>query len=206
LARRYECLLYCDEAHATGVIGETGRGTLEYYGIENAAEIIQMATLSKALGGLGAFVAGTKTLRDYLVQKARSFIYTTALPPAWCRVAMEALRILKTDPSLIGRLRRNIKIFRQGLQESGFQLLGDATPIIPVLTKEVAITMEFSRRLFKEGILAQGIRPPTVSRGQCRVRFTVMATHKEEELREALAVIVRVGRELGLSAKKRVKG
>lgn len=197
LAKKYDCLLYIDEAHATGILGKTGKGALEYFGIEDDA-IIQMGTLSKAVGAFGAYVCGTKMLIDYLINKARPFIYTTALPVSVCACAIAALDIIENDGLLRHRLCENIKFFRQALRSFGFKSSLDPTPVIPLLIGDAVKTMEFSRRLFSKGVFVQGIRPPTVPAGTSRLRITIMATHKKKDLEFALDKIAKIGRDLRL--------
>ena len=182
LAEKYDCLLMIDEAHATGVLGKSGRGALEHFGLKANKRIIQMGTLSKALGGLGGFVCASRELIDYLVNRSRSFIFSTALPAALCASALEAIRIIERDGNQRARLLSNADFLRAGLNSLGFNTLESQTPIIPILAKEPKLTMELSRRLFEEGVFAQGIRPPTVPEGLCRLRVTVMATHTKSDL------------------------
>lgn len=195
LAKKYNCLLYIDEAHATGILGKGGKGALEYFGIEDEA-IIQMGTLSKAVGAFGAYVCGTKMLIDYLINKARPFIYTTALPVSVCAGAIAALGIIENDGLLRHRLCENIKFFRQALRSFGFKISDDPTPVIPLLIGDAVKTIEFSRRLFSKGVFVQGIRPPTVPAGTSRLRITLMATHKKKDLEYALDKIAEIGRQL----------
>ncbi|MEK6715171.1 MAG: 8-amino-7-oxononanoate synthase [Candidatus Omnitrophota bacterium] len=197
LAKKYNCLLYIDEAHATGILGKTGKGALEYFGIEDEA-IIQMGTLSKAVGAFGAYVCGAKILIDYLINKARPFIYTTALPVSVCAGAIAALDIIESDGLLRSGLSENIKFFRQALRSLGFKNSLDPTPVIPLLIGDAVKTMEFSRRLFSKGVFVQGIRPPTVPAGTSRLRITLMATHKKKDLEFALDKIAEIGRQLGI--------
>ena len=199
LAKKYDCLLMIDEAHATGVLGKKGRGALEYFGINPDERIIQMGTLSKALGCLGGFVCGSKDLIDYLVNRSRSFIFSTALPAAICASAIEAIKIIEKDDALRQRLKENASFLRQGLKNIGFDTLDSKdTAIIPLLTKEPALTMEFSRKLFAQRIYAQGIRPPTVPEGLSRLRLSVMATHTIKDLKSALVIFKRIGQGLGI--------
>src|SRR3989339_350415 len=194
LAEEYDCLLMIDEAHATGVLGKNGRGALEHFGIKANERIIQMGTLSKALGGLGGFVCGSGELIDYLVNRSRSFIFSTSLPAALCASALKVIEIIEKDGALRQRLKENANFLRRGLKDMGFDTLDSKdTAIIPVLTKEPKLTMEFSRRLFTEGIFVQGIRPPTVSEGLCRLRITVMATHTKKDLEFTLAKFKELG-------------
>ena len=195
LAKKYNCLLYIDEAHATGILGKTGKGALEYFGIEDDA-IIQMGTLSKAIGVFGAYVCGSKMLIDYLINKARPFIYSTALPVSVCAGAIAALDIIENDGLLRQALSENIKFFRQALRSFGFKNSLDPTPVIPLLIKDAVKTMEFSKRLFSKGVFVQGIRPPTVPAGTSRLRITLMATHKKKDLEYALDKIAKIGKQL----------
>lgn len=198
LAKKYDCLLMIDEAHATGVLGKNGRGVLEHFGIKLDERIIQMGTLSKAIGTLGGFVCGRKSLIDYLINRSRSFIFSTALPAGLCAGAIKAINIIKKDSSLRRRLWDNADFLRNGLQSLGFNTLASQTPIIPVLTREPKLTMAFSRELFKKGIFAQGIRPPSVPEGACRLRVTVMATHTIGDLKFALEKFKNIGKKLGI--------
>lgn len=192
LARKYGCLLMLDEAHATGVLGKNGRGVLEHFGVSCDERIIQMGTLSKAIGALGGFVCGSKDLIKYLINRSRSFIFSTALPAALCASAIEAIDIIEKDGSFRKRLWDNANFLRKGLQSLGFDTLASQTPIIPVLTREPKLTMDFSRELFKEGIFVQGIRPPSVPEGSCRLRLTVTASHTKDDLKFALGVFKKI--------------
>jgi 8-amino-7-oxononanoate synthase len=198
LAKKYDCLLMIDEAHATGVLGKDGSGVLEYFGIKRDKRIIQMGTLSKAIGALGGFVCGRKDLIDYLINRSRTFIFSTALPAGLCAGAIKAINIIKKDGPLRRRLWDNADFLRKGLQSLGFDTLQSQTPIIPVLTGEPKPTMEFSRGLFKEGIFVQGIRPPSVPEGASRLRVTVMATHTISDLKFALEKFKKIGKKLGI--------
>jgi 8-amino-7-oxononanoate synthase len=199
LAKKYNCLLMIDEAHATGVLGKNGRGALEYLGLEGKKDgIIQMGTLSKALGGFGAFVCGSKDLISYLINKSRAFIYTTSLPPSVIAADIKALEILQSNRNLIIRLRENIRFFKSGLKDLGFSVPNDETAIIPLITKDAKLTMEFSKRLFKQSVFSQGIRPPTVPQNQARLRLTLMATHTRRDLRFALDKIGKVAKKINV--------
>ena len=199
LARKYDCLLMLDEAHATGVLGKNGRGTLEHFGLSSDERIIQMGTLSKAIGCLGGFVCGSKDLIEYLINRSRSFIFSTALPAALCASAIEAIEIIEKDFSLRKRLWDNADFLREGLRSLGLDTLDSQTPIIPVLTREPNLTMKFSQELFKEGIFVQGIRPPSVPEGMSRLRVTVTAAHTKTDLEFVLAKFKEVGKKLGIT-------
>ena len=197
LADQYGALVMVDDAHATGVLGRGGRGTGEHFGMAERIEI-QMGTLGKALGGFGAYVAGTQDLIDYLINCCRPFIYTTAIPPAVAAMALAALDIVEEEPQRRARLWENTAYFKAGLERMGFDLGRSETPIVPVLIGDNALTMEADRRLLARGIFAQGIRPPSVPAQGARLRTTLMATHTAEHLDYALASFHEVGKELGL--------
>ena len=199
LAIEFNCMVMIDEAHAMGVLGRSGRGALEFLGLEDRKEhVIQMGTLSKAIGGFGAYVCGTRGLIDYLINHSRSLIYSTALPPMISAANIKALEIIKADPQGRKNLMKNSYLFKKHLISLGFDIGPSQTPIIPLITKEPEVTMEFSRRLFEEGIFVQGIRPPTVPKGQARLRITLMATHSREDLSLALDKIELIGKVLCL--------
>lgn len=197
LADHYDSLVMVDDAHATGVLGEGGRGTAEYFGLMGQVEI-QMGTLGKALGGFGAYVAGSKVLIEYLINRCRTFMYTTALPPAVAAMALAALEIVESEPQRREKLRDNTHYFRNGLTELGFNTLGSETFIIPILIGDNALTMEADRRLIERGVFAQGIRPPTVPPQSSRLRTSLMAIHTKEDLDFALDGFGEVGKQLGL--------
>jgi len=181
IARQRDAWLMDDEAHATGVLGAGGRGAAELLGVEKEIHI-SLGTLSKALGGNGGFAAGSSVLIDYLRNKARSFIYTTAPPPATCAAALAAIRIVRRDPALRESLLSKSDRIRSGLAALGFDTMGSRYHIIPVLMGEASRAIEVSDALFRRGILAPAIRPPTVPRGKSRIRITAMATHTDEDI------------------------
>lgn len=197
LARRYDCLVMIDEAHAFGVLGDHGRGAAEYFGVEDKIDI-QMGTLSKAAGSFGAYCCGSKTLVDFLINKARSFIYTTALPPAVAASARRAIEIIRDEPELRQRLWAGAHYLKRTLNDLGLNTGHCQTPIIPIIVGEPAIAVEFSKRLLEEGIFVGAIRPPTVPQNTARLRLTVTAAHTREDLDTALKKIELVGKELGL--------
>jgi 8-amino-7-oxononanoate synthase len=198
LAERYDATLIVDDAHGTGCLGQTGRGTLQHFGLAGSPDIIVMATLGKALGSFGAFVAGSLDLRHYLINRARSFIFTTALPPLVVASALEALRILDDEPWLRQRLAENAGFMREGLRAQGFNTLDSSTQIIPVLIGEPEKAVVMAHRLFEKGIFIQAIRPPAVPQGSSRLRITVMATHIRQDLAWALEVLCKTGKEMGI--------
>ena len=186
LAKKYGALLLVDEAHATGVFGPTGAGLVEEYGLQQQVDI-QMGTFSKALGSLGGYIAGSRELIRYLIQKARSLIFSTGLPPAVVAASTAALRIARTEPERRAALWRNVRRLREGLTEIGFSLGPSQSQILPLILGEDRKTMAACRLLLKQGVFVQGIRPPSVPPGTARLRIVPMATHTEEEIAEALA-------------------
>jgi glycine C-acetyltransferase len=195
----FGAMLMVDDAHGTGVLGETGRGSAELFNV--TAEIdIQMGTFGKALGSFGAYVAASRETVDYLINRSRSFIFSTSLPPAVLAASLAGLDLVDSAEGMALRkkLADNVTFFRSALQDSGFNTMGSESQIIPVLVGEAGPTMEFSRQLLAEGIFVQGIRPPTVPAGSCRLRCTVMATHTMDDLAWAVETIVRIGKSLGI--------
>lgn len=185
LLDRYGALLLLDDAHGTGALGESGRGTLELLNITHPS-IIQMGTLGKAVGSFGAYAAGERHVIGLLATKARPFIYSTALPPAVAASAKRAIEIIEERPSLVRRLRENSSYMREGLKREGLDTLKSETQIIPVVIGGAKETMEASRGLFEKGVYLQGIRPPTVPAGTSRLRITVTSAHTREDLDFAL--------------------
>lgn len=197
LAEKYNCILMVDEAHATGILGERGSGAVEHFHLEGRVDII-MGTLSKALGGFGAYCAGKRELIEYLINRSRSFIFTTALPPAVVATAIAAIEIIEKEPSLRENLWSNAKYFKDGLEKMGFDTMGTQTPIIPVFVGSERNAVAATEILLKEGVFALGIRPPTVPQGKCRIRATVMANHTKDDLDTALYAFEKAGKTLGL--------
>jgi len=185
LARRYDAMVLVDEAHAFGVLGDHGKGLVEELALEGQVDI-QMGTLSKAAGSFGAYACGTKVLREYLINKSRSFIYTTAMPPALAQASRAAVKIIRDEPRLRLQLKDNADYLRAQIQGMGFDTMNSSTPIIPLLVKDPARAKEMSNRLLQQGIFVQAIRPPTVPSGTSRLRLTVMATHTREDLDQLL--------------------
>lgn len=197
LKERFDALLMVDDAHGTGVLGETGRGTAEHLGCLDRVDL-HMGTLGKALGCSGAYIAANKTIIDTLINRSRSFIFSTSLPPGVPAAAMAALDLVESDEGRLLRekLEHNRVQLADSLTSAGMDLLGSSTQIIPVLTRDPEPTMEMTSRLLEEGVFLQGIRPPTVASGLCRLRATVMASHNAGELEFAAAKILAVYREL----------
>ncbi len=197
LARRYEAITMVDEAHAIGVFGANGRGATEHFQLSQEVDI-RMGTFGKALGCFGAYVAGRKSLIEFLINRGRVFLYTTAVPPSVSASVMASLDIVEQEPKRRERLWENVHTLREGLNHLGFDTLKSQAHIIPVLIGEPEETMEMDRRLLEEKVFAQGIRPPTVPEGKCRLRVTVMATHTREDINFALERFEKVGKELGI--------
>ncbi|MCP9453197.1 MAG: 8-amino-7-oxononanoate synthase [Nitrospira sp.] len=197
LANRYDALLYVDDAHGTGVMGATGRGTLEALAVEHEIPF-HMGTLGKALGSAGAYVVGPRTLIHYLVNTVRPFLFTTAPPPATAAAAQAALTIIQDEPQRRVRLWANRDRLFHGLQRLGFRLTETVSPILPIIVGEAQTAVAFSNHLLARGIYAPAVRPPTVPRGTSRVRVTVTSEHTAEQLEEALQAFEAVGRALRL--------
>ena len=185
LAERYDATVMVDDAHGLGVLGETGGGTIEHFGLENRG-IIQMGTLSKAIGGLGGYVAGSAALIDFLINRARGFIFTTGLPPATLAGASAAIDVIRSNPELRQRLSANVLLLKNALLERGFQLLPSQTQILPLMLGAVDVASQFADALLSHGVYAPAIRPPTVPEGTSRLRISVMASHTTEDLETAV--------------------
>ncbi len=195
VANQYGAILIVDDAHATGVLGENGKGTAAYFGIKDE-NLIHMGTFSKALGTLGGFIAGREAVIEYLRNKARSFIFSTALPPSVCASSIAAVDILEKEPWIQKRLWDNVTRFKEGLENLGYNTLDSQTQIIPMLIGDTDLTMEFAKAIFKRGIYAPGIRPPTVPDGKSRIRTSLMASHTYEQIDRALDVLEDEGKRL----------
>lgn len=197
LADRYNCLTMVDDTHGTGVLGETGRGTAEATGVLGRIDI-ETGSLAKALGGFGAYVVGSRTVIEYLINRARPFIFTCALPPAVLAAVLEALTIVEEEPERRQRLWDNVRHMRAGLRKVGFNVCPSGTQIIPLMVGEAERTMRFCQELLDRGLFAQGIRYPSVPRGTERIRLTVTASHSKAELDTALTALAETGQALHL--------
>ncbi len=197
LANEFGAILMIDDAHASGVLGRNGRGTVDHYDLHGQVDI-QVGTLSKAIGVLGGYVAGPQKLIDYLVQRARPILFSTSHPPAVTAAGMAAIDLLMEEPELIEELWDNTEFFRSGLQALGFDTGVSTTPIIPVIAGDERKAMQLADDLFENGVFAQGIAFPTVPRGKARVRTIVTATHSREDLQYALDIFAKVGKKLGI--------
>jgi glycine C-acetyltransferase len=197
LAEETGCIMMVDDAHASGVFGKNGRGTIDHFGMHGRVDI-QVGTLSKAMGALGGYVAGSGDLIDFLYHRARPFLFSTSHPPSVVLACMAALDVLMEEPEIIERLWDNTRFFKEGLHRLGFDTGLSESPITPVIAGEGAKAMQLSDKLFERGVFAQGIAFPTVARDRARVRTIVTATHTREDLQFALDAFAAVGREIGL--------
>ncbi len=198
LAERYNAIVYVDDAHASGVFGKAGRGTVDHFGLHGRVHV-QVGTLSKAMGVLGGYVACGQALRDLLIHRGRPFLFSPSHPPAVAAACIAAIQVLQDEPQLINQLWDNTRYFKSGLQRLGLNTGASQSPITPVIAGEGRKAMQLSDRLFSEGVFAQGIGYPTVPDEKARVRTIVTATHTREDLDEALSAFERVGREFGLT-------
>jgi glycine C-acetyltransferase len=197
LAEKYDALVMVDDAHASGVLGENGRGTIDHFNL-NGRVHIQVGTLSKAIGVLGGYIASTETLRNYLIHKGRPFLFSTSHPPAVIAASSAAVDVLLEEPEHMERLWENTRFFKEGLQALGFDTGISETPITPVIVGDDALTHKLSDRLLELGVFAQGIAFPTVAKGKARVRTIVTAKHTKEDLQSALDAFEKAGKELGI--------
>ncbi len=204
LAEKYGAIMMVDDAHASGVLGRNGRGTIDHFGVHGRVDI-QVGTLSKAIGALGGYVCGTRDFIEYLCHRARPFLFSTSHPPAVAATCIAAFDVLESEPELIDRLWSNSRFFKKELGRLGFNIGGlttpaSETPITPIIIGDGRATMEFSKAIFDLGVMGTGIAFPTVPEGKARVRTIVTATHTEAELSQALEVLCRVGKRMGLIA------
>ncbi len=197
VADRYAATVMVDDAHASGVLGRAGRGTVDHFDLHGRVDI-QVGTLSKAIGVLGGYVAGRQHLRDYLIQRARPFLFSTSHPPAVAAACLAGIDVLETEPGRIERLWQNTRLFKSGLVGLGFDTGISETPITPVIVGTAEVAQRMSRRLFEEGIFATSVVYPTVPLDKARIRTIVSSEHTQAQLETALDAFARVGRELGL--------
>jgi glycine C-acetyltransferase len=196
-AEEFGAAVMVDDAHASGVLGKNGRGTVDHFGLHGRVHI-QVGTMSKAMGVLGGYVAGDQALRDMLIQRARPFPFSTSHPPAVAASCLAAIHVLLEEPELIDRLWANTIYFKSELKRLGFETGASETPITPVMMGDSATAARFSGRLFEEGVFAQAVVYPTVALDKARIRTIVTAEHSTEQLDRCLAAFGEVGRELGL--------
>ncbi len=194
LSEQYGAGVMVDDAHAAGVLGKSGKGSVEHFGLEGRVPI-RMGTLGKAFGSFGAYAAGDGNLIKHLINRSRSFIYSTALPPAVCAASLAALGVMESEPWRKARLWENRKKFADGLASLGITTAPSETPIIPVIVGDAGRTLEASRRLLELGIFATAIRPPTVPEGSARIRTTVTAAHSGEDINLAVDAFGRLKKE-----------
>ena len=202
LAERYGAIMMVDDAHASGVLGRNGRGSVDHFGVHGKVDV-QVGTLSKAIGSLGGYVCGSRDLIDYLYHRARPFLFSTSHPPSVAASCLAAFEILETEPERIERMWANTRYFKQQLTDAGFDVGGQTTPasetpITPILIGGGRETMEFSRALFDAGVMATGIAFPTVPEGKARVRTIMTSEHTREQIDRALGVFVSVAKRVGV--------
>src|SRR4051812_1927285 len=202
LAEKYGAIMMVDDAHASGVLGRNGRGTIDHFKVHGRVDI-QVGTLSKAIGALGGYVCGSRDLIEFLYHRARPFLFSTSHPPSVAATCIAAFEVLEQEPGRIDKLWENTRFWKKELGLLGFDIGGKTppaseTPITPIIIGDGKLTMEFSRELFKEGMLGTGIAFPTVPEGKARIRTIMTATHTEQELQQALKVLKSVGKRMGI--------
>ena len=198
IARANDAIVVMDDSHSTGVLGKTGRGTAEHFGVVGEVDVIT-STLGKALGGAaGGFVAGPAALCDYLNQRSRPQLFSNALPPTVAASAMQAVRVLRAQPERVARLRANTTYFREQITEAGFAPLAGETPIVPIIVGETARAIQMSDMLLEEGVFVTGFGFPVVPQGQARVRCQLSAAHTNADIDEAVRAFRKVGAKLGI--------
>ena len=202
LAEKYGAIMMVDDAHASGVLGRNGRGTIDHFHVHGRVDV-QVGTLSKAIGALGGYVCGSRDLIDFLYHRARPFLFSTSHPPSVAATCIAAFEVLEQEPERMDRLWENTRFWKKELANLGFNIGGtntpaSETPITPIIIGDGRLTMEFSRELFKEGVFGTGIVFPTVPEGKARIRTIMTATHTQDELGHALEVLNRVGKRMGI--------
>jgi glycine C-acetyltransferase len=195
LAEKYGCIMMIDDAHASGVLGRNGRGTVDHYNLHGRVDV-QVGTLSKAIGALGGYVCSTRDAIEFLYHRARPFLFSTSHPPSVAATCLAAFEVLEEEPQLIDQLWANTRFFKEGLKKLGFNTGVSETPITPVIVGDAALAHEFSRQLFAAGVFAQSLGFPTVPEGKARIRTIVTATHTREKLNQALDILESVGKKL----------
>ncbi len=197
LAEKYNAMTYVDDAHGSGVLGESGRGTVDHFGLHGRVDFT-IGTLSKAIGVIGGYVAGSETMRDWLSHRGRPLLFSTSLPPAAVGSIIEAVNLLMSTTEYTDRLWDNAKYFKAKMSQLGFNIGNSQTPITPVIIGEESKTMEFSKKLFENGVFVSGIVFPTVPKGTGRCRVMVTAGHTKEQLDRAVEIFKKVGEEMNL--------
>ena len=204
LAEKYGAIMMVDDAHASGVLGRNGRGTIDHFHVHGRVDV-QVGTLSKAIGALGGYVCGTRDLIDFLYHRARPFLFSTSHPPSVAATCIAAFAVLEQEPQLIEALWDNTRFWKKELGLLGFNIGGvntpaSETPITPIIIGDGKLTMDFSRALFDQGVMGTGIAFPTVPEGKARIRTIMTATHTKDELEQALVVLKSVGKSMGILA------
>ncbi|HEY3927490.1 MAG TPA: glycine C-acetyltransferase [Candidatus Koribacter sp.] len=202
VAEKYGAIMMVDDAHASGVLGRNGRGTIDHFNVHGRVDV-QVGTLSKAIGALGGYVCGSKDLIDFLYHRARPFLFSTSHPPSVAATCIAAFDVLEQEPERIEKLWENTRFFKKELGNLGFNIGGKTTPasetpITPIICGEGRSAMQFSRELFDEGVMATGIAFPTVPEGKARIRTIMTATHTHDQLTQALETLKRVGKRLNI--------
>jgi glycine C-acetyltransferase len=202
IAEKYGAIMMVDDAHASGVLGRNGRGTIDHFNVHGHVDV-QVGTLSKAIGALGGYVCGSRDLIDFLYHRARPFLFSTSHPPSVAATCIAAFEVLETEPERMETLWENTRYFKKELANLGFNIGGvntpaSETPITPIIVGEGKLAMDFSRELFKEGVMATGIAFPTVAEGKARIRTIMTATHTRQQLAQALEILKRVGKRMGI--------
>src|SRR5437879_4129966 len=202
VAEKYGAIMMVDDAHSSGVLGRNGRGTIDHFNVHGRVDI-QVGTLSKAIGAIGGYVCGSRDLIEFLYHRARPFVCSTSQPPSVTATCMAAFEVLEQEPQLIENLWKNTRFFKKELGALGFNIGGvntpaSETPITPIIVGDGRLCMDFSRELFNEGVMATGIAFPTVAEGKARIRTIMTATHTQDELEEALEVLKKVGKRVGI--------
>src|SRR4051812_8402271 len=202
LAEKYGAIMMVDDAHASGVLGRNGRGTVDHFKVHGRVDI-QVGTLSKAIGALGGYVCGSRDLIEFLYHRARPFLFSTSHPPSVAATCIAAFDVLESEPERIERLWSNTRYFKEELAKAGFDIGGRSTPasetpITPIIIGDGKLTMDFSRELFKEGVFATGIAFPTVAEGKARIRTIMSSEHTQPQMEKALEVLGRVAKRMGI--------
>lgn len=197
LAKQYNALTYVDDAHGSGVLGQNGRGTVDHFGLHGQVDFI-IGTLSKAVGVVGGYVAGSKAMRQWLLHRGRPLLFSTAMTPASVAAIIEAIHILSETTEFTDRLWDNARYFKQKLASTGFDIGHSETPITPIMVGDEALTIKFSKTLLERGVYVSGIVFPTVAKGKGRIRCMISALHTKEQIDKAVTIMTQVGKELGI--------
>jgi glycine C-acetyltransferase len=202
LAENYGAIMMVDDAHSSGVLGRNGRGTIDHFKVHGRVDV-QVGTLSKAIGALGGYVCGTRDLIEFLYHRARPFLFSTSHPPSVAATCIAAFDVLEQEPERIEKLWENTRFWKEQLRRLGFNIGGvntpaSETPITPIIVGDGKLTMEFSRELFKEGVMGTGITFPTVPEGKARIRTIMTATHTQDQLGRSLEVLSKVAKRMGI--------